>query len=33
MKLQTQKIEIQTVESGTVNSIEIIESGTNQKSW
>ena len=29
--LQTQKIEIQTVESGSVNSIEIIEGGTNQK--
>ena len=30
-EIQRQKIEIESVESGTVNSLEIVESGTNQK--
>ena len=30
-EIKTQQIEIQTVESGTINQLEIIESGTNQK--
>ena len=30
-EIQNQKIEIESVESGSINSIEIVESGTNQK--
>ncbi len=30
-EIQRQRIEIESVESGTVNSLEIVESGTNQK--
>ena len=30
-EIQNQKIEIETVESGSVNSLEVVEGGTNQK--